>query len=107
MKPIFQINYRYRLITLAARTSHVSRKTDYNYPTTTLDGVDGGCVGVGVGDCKPPFRASGQDYFAREAHHDLASEAMVFCLLMLATIVPLLDGASAVVGLLRSTRGAF
>jgi hypothetical protein len=103
MKPIFRINHRYRLITLAARTSHVSRKTDYNYPTATLDDVDGGCVG----DCKPPFRAIGQDYFASEAHHDFASEAVVFCLLMLTTILPLLNGASAVVGLLRWTGGAF
>jgi len=103
MKPIFRINHRYRLITLAARTGQVSRKTDYNYPTATLDDVDGGCVG----DCKPPFRTIYQDYFAREAHHDFASEAVVFCLLMLTTILPLLNGASAVTDLIRSTGGAF
>jgi hypothetical protein len=66
MKPIFEIDHRYR---------------------------------------KPPFRAIGQDYFARETHHDWASEAMVFCLLMFTSILPLINGASAVVGLLRSSGG--
>jgi hypothetical protein len=103
MKPIFQINYRYRLIRLAARTTHVSQKTAYHYPTATLDDIGGRWAG----DCKPPFRAIRQDYFAREAHHDFASEAVVFCLLMLTTIPLLLNGASAVVGLIRSTGGAF
>jgi hypothetical protein len=99
MKPIFQIDHRYRLIGLAASTSHASKKTDYNYQAETLDDVAGGCVG----NYKPPFRAIGRDYFAREAHYDRASEALVFCLLMLTTIPPLVNGASAVAGLLRST----
>jgi hypothetical protein len=99
MKPIFQIDHRYRLIGLAASTSHASRKTDYNYQAATLDDVDGGFVG----NYKPPFRAIGRDYFASEAHYDWASEALVFCLLMLTTIPPLVNGASAVAGLLRST----
>jgi hypothetical protein len=99
MKPIFQTNHRYRLIRLAASTSRVSRKTDYNYQAATLDDVDGGCAG----NCKPPFCAIGRDYFAREAHFDWASEALVFCLLMLTTTPPLVNGASAVAGLFRST----
>jgi hypothetical protein len=103
MKPIFQTDHRHRPIRFAASTSHVSKKTDYNYQVATLDDVDGGCAG----NCKPAFRAIGRDYFAREAHHDLASETVVFCLLMMATIVPLLNGAGAVMGLLRSTGGAF
>ena len=99
MKPIFQVNRHL----FATRTSRVSSKTDYDYQAATPDDVDGGFVG----SCKPAFHAIGRDYFAREAHHDLASETMVFCLLMLATIVPLLNGADAVIGLLRSTGGAF
>jgi hypothetical protein len=99
MKPIFKIDHRYRPIGLAASTSHASRKTDYHYRAATLDDVDGGCVG----DYKPPFRAISRDYFAREAHYDWASEALVFCLLMLTSIPPLVNGASAVAGLLRST----
>ena len=98
MKPISQINQRYRLIRVAVRTSHVFPKTDYNYQAATLDDVAGGCVG----NCKPPFCAIGRDYFAREAHFHWASEALVFCLLMLTTIPPLVNGASAVAGLLRS-----
>ena len=99
MKPIFQTDHRPRPIRFAASTSHVSRKTDYNYQVAMLDDVDGGCAG----NYKAPFRAIGRDYFAREAHYDWASEALVFCLLMLTTIPPLVNGASAVAGLLRST----
>jgi hypothetical protein len=62
MKPIFQINYRYRLIRLAARTTHASQKTPYHYPTAMLDDVGD----RSAGDCKPPFRTIGQDYFARD-----------------------------------------
>jgi hypothetical protein len=102
MKPISQINHRYRLIRVAARTSHVSPKTDYNYQAATLDEVDGGCLS----DCKPRFRAIGRDYFAREAYFDWASEALVFCLLMLTTILPLVSGASAVAGLLYELQGS-
>jgi hypothetical protein len=95
MKPIFQTNHRHRSTELAAATSRVSQKTDYNYQAATLDDVDGGRVC----DCKPPFRAIGRCYFAREAHYDFVSEASVFCLLMLTTIPPLLNGASAIVAL--------
>ena len=102
MKPIFQINHRYHSIRFAAPKSDVSRKTDYDYQAAVLDDVDGGCAS----DCKPRFRAIDRDYFAREAHYDWASEALVFCVLMLTTIVPLVDGGSAVAGLLRSTGGA-
>jgi hypothetical protein len=76
---------------------------EYNYHAATLDGVDGGCVR----NYKREFRAIGRDYFAREAHHEFASEAVVFCLLMITIGLPLLDGASAVVGLLRFSGGSF
>jgi hypothetical protein len=97
VKGIFQINYRYHLIRLAARTFHVSRKADCNYQEATIDVVDRGWVS----HCTPPFRAIGQQYFAREAHHDLARETVVFCLLMLTMIPPLLNGASAIVTLIH------
>ena len=103
MKPIFQINHRYHSIRFAAPERDLSRKTDYDYQAATLDDVDGGCLS----DCKPRFRAIGRDYFECEAQHDWVSEAMVFCVLMLTTILPLVNGASAVIELLRSTGGAF
>jgi len=102
MKPISQINHRYRLIRVAMRTSQVAPKTDYNYQAETLDDMGGRCVA----NCKPPFCAIGRDYFACEAQHDGVSEAAVFCVLMLTTILPLMNGASAVIELLRSTGGA-
>jgi hypothetical protein len=79
MKPIFQINHRYGLIMLDARTGLCVPQDGYNYQAAMLDHVGGRCVA----DCKRRFRAIGQDYFAREAHHHFASEAVVFCLLML------------------------
>ena len=88
---------------LTARTSGVAPKTDFNYQATTLEDVRG----RRVGDCKPPFHALSRDYFTREAHLHFATEAAAFFLLMMTTVLPLLDGASAVVELIRSTGAAF
>jgi hypothetical protein len=93
---MFQINYRYPLINVAAYASRVFPRENYNYRAAMFDDV----CGRRVDDCKPPFRAISEDYFARELHHDFASEAVVFCLLALTTILPLICGASAVVGIL-------
>jgi hypothetical protein len=103
MKPIFQINHRYGSITLTARTSGVGPKTDFNYQATTLEDAPGRCVG----DCKPPLHALSRDYFAREAHQHFVTEAAAFFLLMMTTVLPLFNGANAVVTLIRSTGGAF
>jgi hypothetical protein len=101
MKPIFQTNHRYRLLRLAARTSHMSRKIEHNYQAAALDDVDGGCAG----DCKPPFHAISQDYFAREAQRHFASETVVFCLLAMTTVLPLVNAASGVARLILSSGG--
>ena len=103
MKPIFQINHRYGSSAHTARMSPRSPKTYFDYQAATLDDVRG----RRVEDCKPPFHALSRDYFTREAHHHFATEAAVFFLLMMTTVVPLFNGASAVVELIRSTRGAF
>ena len=58
-------------------------------------------------DCKPPFRALSRDYFTREMHHHFASEAVTFSLLMMTSVLPLVNGAIAVIELLRSSGGAF
>ncbi len=98
MKPISQINHRYRLIRVAMRTSHVSPKTDYNYQAAALDDVDGGCLS----DCKPRFRAISQDYFANEAPQHFAHEAVLFFMMMMAVALPLLNAALAVLELIRT-----
>ena len=95
---MFQINHRYHLIGPAASTSRVSPKTKYNYQAGMLDDV----YGRWADGYKRPFRAITEDYFARELHHDFASEAVVFCLLALTTIPPLINAASAVLGILST-----
>src|SRR4029079_7316246 len=57
-----------------------------------------------AGACEQPFHALSREYFAREAHHHFAIEATVFCLLLLTTVLPLLNGAKAVLGLVESDR---
>jgi hypothetical protein len=103
MKPIFQINHRYRSSAQAARMSRRSPKTDFDYQTATLDGIRGRPVEY----CKPPFHAVSRDYFTREAHQDFAIESATFSLLMLTTVLPLFNGANAVVELIRSTGRTF
>jgi hypothetical protein len=60
-----------------------------------------------VEDCEPPFHALSRDYFTREAHHNFAIESAAFFLLMMTTVLPLFNGANAVVELIRSTGTAF
>ena len=103
MKPIFQINHRYGSSAHTARMSRVSPRTDFDYQAATLDDIRG----RPVEDCKSPFHTLSQDYFAREAHLHFATEAAVFLLLMMTTVLPLFNGANAVVELIRSTGGAF
>ena len=103
MKPIFQINHRYRLSAHAARMSRRSPKADFDYQTATLDDIRG----RPVENCKPPFHALGRDYFTREAHQDFAIESAAFFLLMMTTVLPLFNGANAVMEMIRSTGGAF
>jgi hypothetical protein len=58
-------------------------------------------------DCKPPFHVLSRDYFTREAHHYFTSEAVIFSLLMMTTVLPLVNGAIAIVELVRSNGGVF
>jgi hypothetical protein len=83
--------------------SRKSPKTDFDYQAVTLDDIRG----RSVRDCKPPFHALSRDYFSREAHLHFAAEAAAFFLLMMTTVLPLFNGANAVVELIRSTGGAF
>jgi len=103
MKPIFQINHRYGSSAHTARMSRRSPKTDFDYQTATLDDIRG----RPVEDCEPSFHALSRDYFTREAHQDFAIESAAFFLLMMTTVLPLFNGANAVVELIRSTGTAF
>jgi hypothetical protein len=103
MKPIFEINHRYGSSAHTVRMSRRSPKTNFHYQTATLDDIRG----RPVEDCKPPFHALGRDYFTREAHQDFAIESAAFFLLMMTTVLPLFNGANAVVELIRSPWGAF
>jgi hypothetical protein len=80
-----------------------SPKTDFDYQAATL----GDIRGRHAEDCKPPFHALSRNYFTREAHQHFATEATAFFLLMMTTVLPLFNGANAVVELIRSTGGAF
>ncbi len=102
MKPIFQINHRHGSSAHTARMRRRSPKTDFHYQAPTLDDIRG----RPVEDCKPPFYALSRDYFAREAHLHFATEATAFFLLMMTTVLPLFNGANAVVELIRSTGGS-
>jgi len=82
----------------AAYTSRPFPKTNYNYRAAMFDDV----CGRWVHGCKPSFRAISEDYFARELPRELASEVVVFCLLALTTIPPLINAASAVLGILKA-----
>ncbi len=103
MKPIFQINHRYGSSAHTARMSRRSPKTDFDYQAATPDDVRS----RRIEDCKPPFHALSRDYFTREAHQHFATEAAAFFLLMMTTVLPLFDGANAVIQLIHSTGGAF
>jgi hypothetical protein len=103
MKPIFQINHRYGSSAHIASMSRRSLRTDFDYQAATL----GDIRGRPAKDCKPPFHALSRDYFTREAHQHFATEAAVFFLLMMTTLLPLFNGANAVVELIRSTGRAF
>ena len=103
MKPIFQINHRYGSSAHTARMSRRSPKTDFDYQAATLDDVRG----RSVEDCKPPFHALSRDYFTGEAHQDFAIESAAFFLLTMTTVLPLFNGANAVVELIRLTGTAF
>ena len=93
---MFQINYRYPLINVAAYASRVSPKANYKSSREARQ-----CLWPMTYGYKPPFRAISEDYFVHELPNELTSEALLFCLLALTTILPLINAASAVLGILK------
>jgi len=59
-----------------------------------------------VGSREPLFHRISQHYLIKEAPQHSACEAVVFWVIMMAAAPPLLNAASAVLELIRSSRGA-
>ena len=55
---------------------------------------------------KPLFHGISQDYFTKEAPQHFVCEAVLFWMITVAAVLPLLNGANAVLELIRSSGGA-
>jgi hypothetical protein len=103
MKPTLEIDNRRDSIALTLPTSRVFPKANFNYQAAKLDDVRNRRA------CgrKPSFHGISQDYFTNEAPLHFAYEAGLFCVILTAVTLPLLNAANAVVELIRSSGGAF
>jgi hypothetical protein len=103
MKPTLEIDNRRDSIALTLPTSRVFPKANSNYQAAKLDDVRN------RRPCgrKPSFHGISQDYFADEAPLHFAYEAALFCAILTAVTLPLLNAANAVAELIRSSGGAF
>ena len=75
--------------------------TDFNYQAVTLGGFNGRCARADV----PSFRSISRNYFDTEAQNHFLAEACVFAGIMLTAAVPLVNGAHAVLNLVRASGG--
>jgi hypothetical protein len=75
--------------------------TDFNYHAVSLDGFNGQCARADV----PSFRSISRKYFDIEAQQYFLAEASVFAGIMLTAAVPLVNGAHAVLNLVRASGG--
>jgi hypothetical protein len=74
-------------------------KTDFNYNNTSLAGCGARC---GATFRAPSFCDISRDYLNREARNNFLTEAALFATIMITAALPLLNGARAVAGLIRS-----
>jgi hypothetical protein len=72
-------------------------KVDLNFHAVTA-GSSGGCCARLT---SPSFRNISRAYFDTEANHYFLAEASVFAAIMLTSAVPLINGAHAVLNLIR------
>jgi hypothetical protein len=100
MKPMLRMNHRSASVLVVRRKRRLSSKTHSN---SSASDAASRCAGA----CKRPFHAIGRDYFAHEAHQHFATEAAVFFLIMMTTVLPLFNGVQAVLVLIRSNWGVF
>jgi hypothetical protein len=103
MEPTLGIDNRRDSIALALPMSWVFPKANSNHPAAKRDDVRN------RRPCgrKPSFHGISQDYFTNEAPLHFAYEAALFCVILTAVTLPLLNAANAVVELIRSNGGAF
>ena len=72
--------------------------TDYHYHSIALGGFSGRCAGTSG----PSFHSISRDYFNTEDRHYFLAEAFVFTAFMLTAAMPLVNGAHAVLNLVRA-----
>jgi hypothetical protein len=95
MKPIFLINDSRRE---SARKFPV---VDFNYHSIALGGYSGRCAKT----VEPSFHSLSRDYFNTEARHYFLAEAIVFAGFMATVAFPILNGARAMIELVRVVGG--
>jgi hypothetical protein len=75
--------------------------TDFNYHSIALGGCGGSCAKV----LGPSFHTLSRDYFNTEARRYFLAEAIVFGSIMAMAAFPILNGARAMMELIRVTGG--
>jgi hypothetical protein len=75
--------------------------TDYHYHSIAL----GGFSSRGTRTPGPSFRSISRDYFNTEDRHYFLAEAFVFSAFMATAVLPLVNGAHAVLNLVRAFGG--
>jgi hypothetical protein len=75
--------------------------TDYNYHSIALGGRGGQCARV----LPPSLRDISREYFDTEANRYFLAEAFIFGSIMLTAAMPLVNGAQAVLHLVRVSGG--
>jgi hypothetical protein len=96
MKPTFQTNDD-----RTRECSHMFPTTDFNYHSIALGECRGRCGGV----VRPSFHSLSRDYFKTEARQYSLAETLVFAAIMATAVLPILNGASAVMALVRAIGG--
>ena len=85
--------------TIQLNTGRRSRlpKTEYFYQAP-IASMGGHCFE----SRRPSFRAISQDYFKNEARQSFVAEAALFCVMVMAAAVPVINSMSALVQLVRA-----
>ncbi len=85
----------------SARETRRLPKVDFQYQAISTGHVGGCCAQLRT----PSFRNISRSYFDTEENHYFMVEATVFAAITLAAAVPLINGASAVLHLIRACAG--